>query len=120
MEHRPNDCGGVSPTAGCLATGILLIAAFAVFLYCAEQRNERLGGNFALVRPGMSNSEVKEIMGPPSWEGTCDSFGAGVPSARCFREIGYRSWYAPVLPTYWVIEFDERGRATEPKFLVSP
>jgi len=59
-------------------------------------------------------------MGSPSWEGPCDTFGVSRPHNGCTHEIGYRSWLAPVLPVYWVIELDQKDRVIDEYVYASP
>ena len=97
-----------------------MFAALATFVYLAELRNDRLERNSARVRTGMSRTEAVAIMGLPSWDGACGTNGISLARDGCASEIGYSSWLAPVLPVYWVVELDRRGRVIEAYILVSP
>lgn len=108
-----------SKWAGCFLP-LGLVALLAAFFVCSELRDERLSRDYSSVRKGASKAEAIHILGKPSWDGKCGSYGVSSPSTVCVHELGYRSWLAPLKPLYWIVELDARDRVISSDFEASP
>jgi hypothetical protein len=101
---------------------VILIAAvlsLAAGGYAAKRHDDGLWRDYKRVRAGMSESQAKAILGRPSWQEACGAT-FGVHSDDCASELVYRAAFAPLNPTYWVVEIDSRGRVISSDWIVSP
>jgi len=98
----------------------LIVIRVVVFVVGGIIRDNRLGSSYQLVRPGMSIAQATAIMGPPSWRGACNSGELGQVLPGCRSELGYRSWFAPVKPVYWLVQFDDAKRVISSDYVPSP
>jgi hypothetical protein len=102
----------------------LLETAFAAavgagVLYCAWGfwHDRQLPRRLERVHLGMDGMSAQAIMGGPDWEGQCGREIASLPRQGCARELGYASAFAPVFPTYYLIQLDRGGRVIEAEAL---
>ena len=63
------------------------------------------------VQPGMSADQVKRILGEPLWHDRCGAKFRYQRKAGCDAEFGYPSAFAPLPPTYLIVQLDNRERA---------
>lgn len=108
-----------SKWTGCLLP-LGVVGLIAAFLISSESRDARLNRDYSSVRKGASKAEAIRILGKPSWDGRCGSYGVSTPGPGCVRELGYRSWLAPLKPLYWIVELDGRDRVISSYPYVSP
>ena len=102
-----------------LVTSLFLFAGIA-FVAGGIYRDDRLWKDYQRIRPGMSASEAEAIMGSPSWRGHCDSRHLSPSFPNCRSELGYRSWFAPLKPLYWVVQLDGTGHVVSSDYIASP
>jgi hypothetical protein len=62
------------------------------------------------VQPGMSTKQVKQILGEPSWHDRCGAKVRYQWEQGCAAELGYPSAFAPLPPTYLIVQLDSRNR----------
>ena len=101
----------------------LLALVFAAAAWCVwgVWHDRRLPQRFERIGLGMDREAVEAILGAPDWEGGCGgSEILTLPRADCAVELGYSSAFAPLVPSYWVIQLDRRGRVIEADSLRSP
>lgn len=97
------------------ALGLVTVACVA-----GRQHDHRIWTNADRVRPGMSVTQAKQVLGEPSWHGLCgERFPYGWEK-DCSAELGYRSAFAPVLPAYLVVQLDVQGRVISVDVIQSP
>ncbi len=105
---------------GCaLAVAVAMILPM-VACVAGRAHDSRLSRGADRVHRGMSAVQVKRILGEPSWEGRC---GLRFPygwAGSCVTELGYASAFAPLLPSYRVVELDQRGRVLSVDQIDSP
>jgi hypothetical protein len=95
-----------------IAVGLLTAACLA-----GRTHDARLYSNAQRVRAGMTADEAVKLLGSPSWRDNC---GAKMGSTDCVFELGYRSSFAPLLPSYIVVRLDRRSRVVTVDTLTSP
>jgi hypothetical protein len=86
----------------------MLLIPFSVSLFCFV-RDRALERNFKRVFVGMTEQQVKDLMGRPSEIEACDSLG-GSPKG-CVKEYRYNPPY-PV-PYAWVVFIDSAGQVID-------
>ena len=97
-----------------IAACVIAISAIAWGTY----RNNRLRSGFALVEVGSSEAQVAQLLGRPFRIQPCGtSFGATVPHCT---EFVYRNSFAPIVPEYWAVRFDEGGKVLDRRIYTSP
>ncbi|HEX6376440.1 MAG TPA: hypothetical protein VFZ91_12065 [Allosphingosinicella sp.] len=79
--------------------------------------DRRLAAGLAQVHLGMGREAVEAVLGRPDWVGGCGARIAAMPREGCARELGYASAFAPLLPTYYLVQLDRRGRVIEAEAL---
>jgi hypothetical protein len=105
---------------GCALTAVAILILMTATCVAANQHDERIWTGADRVRPGMSAAEAKQILGQPSWVGRCGSyFGYGWED-NCAADLGYRAAFAPLVPSYIVVELDRRQRVLSVAHVDSP
>lgn len=104
---------------GCSFVVLIAFALVGYFLW-GHVRNLSLSRHFARVQIGMTDREVSDIMGEPSWSGSCRGFISYGGDQRCNTELGYRNAFAPLAPQYWVIELGPDNKVISADVIVSP
>jgi hypothetical protein len=74
--------------------------------------------NILRVRPGEAKADVLKQMGNPWKDEECGFLGGS--SKKCTEEFVYAHPYAPLLPEYWVISFDQNRRVIDHVYSTSP
>lgn len=82
--------------------------------------DRRLPGRFAKVALGMDRTAAVAVMGKPDWEGNCAAYVPYLPREGCARELGYASAFAPLIPSYHIVQLDRSGRVIEAEPIHSP
>ena len=101
-----------------IAVGVVLVMALPLAM--GAWRDHRLANAYSRVQPGMSESHARGILGWPAWRGQCgDQLTQGY-SDDCMVELVYGSSFAPLIPEYFVVELDRRGRVISVTRIVSP
>jgi hypothetical protein len=91
---------------------VTLVVAYGLY------RNSQIHSRFNYVQVGGSQADVVRILGSPSWIEPCGkSFGA--PKPRCTEYI-YRNSFAPIIPEYHSVSFDDTGRVVDTYVYSSP
>jgi hypothetical protein len=75
------------------------------------------------VAVGATQPEVIHLLGKPKKIESCGRFLGSLPKdipTHCANEYVYASPFAPLLPQYYVVRFDDTGRALETANLPSP
>jgi len=70
-------------------------------------RGSRIENGFSAVHVGALEREVEGLLGRPSWIEPCGK-SLGSPAPNCSEYI-YRDSFAPLLPAYYSVRFDNRG-----------
>jgi hypothetical protein len=105
---------------GCaLAAAVILIFLTATCV-AANQHDDRIWTGADRVRPGMTAAQAKKILGEPSWEGRCGSYAGYGHDENCAAELGYSAAFAPLVPSYKVVELDRQQRVISVVHLDSP
>ena len=81
-------------------------------------RNYRIKAQFAGLRIGATESETVGLMGRPSRVEPCGK-SFGTPKANCTEYI-YRNSFAPFIPEYHSVMFDEDRRVMDMYVYESP
>lgn len=66
----------------------------------------------------MSQAEVVRLLGTPSWIEPC-GLSFGTPKPDC-TEFIYRNSFAPLVPEYHSVSFDQSGHVVETYIYSSP
>jgi hypothetical protein len=82
--------------------------------------DRRLPGRFERVALGMDRRAVEALLGDPDRESACGSDRLTLPRAECHRELVYSSAFAPLVPSYYVVQIDRNGRVIEADVLHLP
>ena len=101
-----------------LVCAVLLIGVALVVFGVA--RDQRLLVDGKAVTLGMSFNEVRAILGRPSWDGPCAKDPIIAPVAGCKFDLIYSSSFAPLYPSYFVINFDQHDGVIGADWMNSP
>ena len=101
---------------------LLIVAVSLLTATCVAGRkhDNQLLSNAARIRAGMTAEEALGVLGNPAWRGEC---GAKFPYGwrkDCAAELGYSSTFAPLLPSYVVVQLDGRARVIAADTIISP
>ena len=102
------------------AAAYAAIAAFLAWLGWGWWHDRRLPERFERVALGMDRGAVEALLGRPDREAACGAGRLTLPRAECRRELVYASAFAPVVPRYYVVQLDARGRVIEADAIRSP
>lgn len=105
---------------GCLVVFAVSILLSVGFLFRGIYRDRHLDDNYDRVRSGMSVQAVKQILGEPSYDGRCGGYGFEVLVSGCASEFVYPSAFAPLLPSYFVVQMGDDQRVVDAYFYDSP
>jgi hypothetical protein len=102
-----------------IGLSIVLLAACGIYI---TQRNVTLSRGFTSVTQGSTREQVISLMGEPNikLEGCQDAvtwLERPVVGKKCSSQYRYD---AKLLPKYWTVGFDEKGRAIAKYEYVSP
>jgi hypothetical protein len=95
-----------------LVVGSIALAG-AVWLVWAILQDRQLEKGFDGIKAGTTEREVLQRLGHPKRVEKCGEFFGPIPKGEldgCAREYLYASPFAPLLPQYFVVRFDERDR----------
>lgn len=96
------------------------IAAFLAWAAWGWWHDRQLPDRFERVALGMDRRSVEALLGRPDREAACGSNPVTLPRADCRRELVYASAFAPVVPNYYVVQLDARGRVIEADAVHAP
>jgi len=97
---------------------LAIVVAIAVLLGWAVYRNSRIAARYEGVSVGASDQQVQRLLGTPSWIEPCGkSFGSR--KANCTEYI-YRNSFAPLVPEYYSVSFDQSGHVIDKFVYESP
>ena len=97
-----------------------MVAALILGVAWMTHREKKLTNTFKEMQLGTTEDEARVRLGSPWRAGTCGQvFGGNFP-AECREEYIYASPYAPVIPRYWALRFDEKGRLIDKYQYQSP
>ena len=82
--------------------------------------DRQLPRRFERIGLGMDRGAVEALLGRPDWVAACGSDHFTLPRADCHRELVYSSAFAPLVPSYYVVQTDRRGRVIEADAVHSP
>lgn len=82
--------------------------------------DRQLPKRFERVGLGMDRGAVEALLGRPGREAACGSDHFTLPRENCRRALVYSSAFAPVVPSYYVVQLDARGRVVEAEAIRSP
>ena len=105
---------------GCALIAAVILVLMTATCVAATQHDKRIWDGADRVRPGMSAVRTRQILGPPSWEGRCGSYVGYGRADNCAAELGYRASFAPLVPSYIVVELDRQQRVLSVAHLESP
>lgn len=95
-------------------------AAGAAWIGWGLWHDRQLPARFERIHLGMDSGSVEAILGRPDWQGECGRRIPSLPREGCARELGYASAFAPLRPTYYLVQLDGRGRVIEAEAIHSP
>jgi hypothetical protein len=96
------------------------IAAVLAWAGWGWWHDRQLPDRFERVGLGMDRRAVEALLGGPDWEAACGQDHLTLPRADCRRELVYASAFAPLVPSYYVVQLDRRGRVIEAEAVRSP
>jgi hypothetical protein len=96
------------------------VAAGAAWGGWGAWHDRRLAARFEQVNLGMDRTAAEAVLGRPDWEGACGTYVRTLPREDCARELGYASAFAPIFPSYYMIQLDRGGRVIEAEPVPSP
>jgi len=100
-----------------LAIGLIMCLIIGAGAFAAH-RNSRLAQDFGRIHVGLTDREVLSVLGKPSWIEACGkSFGN--PKADCTEYI-YRNSFAPLIPYYWSVSFNDSRQVVDTYVYGSP
>jgi hypothetical protein len=62
------------------------------------------------VKPGMPAKQAEQILGEPAWRDRCGAKVRYVWKKGCVAELGYPSAFAPIPPTYLIVQLNQRNQ----------
>ena len=103
-----------------IATHGLLVFVGLVMLTIAWEyhRGSRIENAFSAVHVGATETEVRHLLGRPSWVEPCGK-SQGNPAPNCTAYI-YRGSYAPLIPAYYEVRLGGDGNVLSTYLYVSP
>lgn len=97
---------------------LILVGLIASFVGWGFYRNSRISRRFEEVAGGMSDAQIRQTMGRPSWIEPCGkSFGP--PKPNCTEYI-YRNSFAPLVPEYFSVRLDASSHVIDKYAYGSP
>jgi hypothetical protein len=100
-----------------IALGVVLIpTALVVWPILRVRHFERSSGE---IRADDTRVVVLDRMGKPWKDERCGEYLGGSPSG-CAEEFLYAHPYAPLVPEYWVVDFNQDRRVINSLHLISP
>ena len=87
------------------------LALIALAIGWAFYRNSRIDAGFGGTAVGASDTEVVRLLGGPSWIEPCGK-SFGTPKPNCSEYI-YRNSFAPLIPEYYSVRFDNNGHVID-------
>ncbi|HEX8262325.1 MAG TPA: hypothetical protein VF547_05570 [Allosphingosinicella sp.] len=99
---------------------LALLLAGAAWCVWGVWHDRRLPGRFERIHLGMDRKAVEAVLGGPDWEGGCGAYVPSLPRADCARELAYASAFAPLVPTYYLVQLDRAGRVVEAEAVRAP
>jgi hypothetical protein len=103
-----------------LHLGIICIIALVAGMIWMAHREKRLSSAFTEMQPGTKEDEARARLGYPWKVGACGQIFGGSFSSGCRKEYIYASPFAPIIPRYWALYFDEKGRLIDKYKFQSP
>jgi hypothetical protein len=99
-----------------LTTCVFLIAILAVWPFYKYRKIER---SFERLAEGQSREVVVRQMGKPWKDEKCGEYlGGSLP--ECVEEFVFANPFAPLVPEYWVLQFDSSRKLISHEHLQSP
>ncbi len=91
---------------------ILIVIIALAYGISGVVRDHKMQAGFAAIQPGSSEQSVRTAMGrPTSADHSCAAYGNQVIGA-CDHVYVYRSAFAPLRFSYWLVFFDTTDHAT--------
>lgn len=90
-----------------------IVLGFGIWLVLGIIRQDKLDKGFGEVKTGATQSEVVQLLGKPTRIDGCGDFFHQRTPTGCVSEYVYSASFAPLVPQYYVVSFDEAGRVLE-------
>jgi hypothetical protein len=103
-----------------VASSIIDAGLLIATCVAGHEHDSRLRSDAERVRAGMTAEHALEILGKPSWRGKCGAYFPYGWANGCAAELGYKSTFAPLLPSYTVVQLDSGGRVISVDTITSP
>jgi hypothetical protein len=103
-----------------MAAGLTVLLLSTTWGGSCVLRDRALTKNFTAVFDGMTQDQVKNVMGVPWRTGDCRSEFAPYQLDQCVQAYIYASAWAPLNPEYSVVWFDRRKQVIGKFDFVSP
>jgi hypothetical protein len=98
-----------------------IVLGLSIWLILGIVRQEKLDKGFSKVKTGATQLEVIRLLGRPTRIGRCgDFFHQQATPTGCVSEYVYSASFAPLVPQYYVVSFDDTGRVLEATNWSSP
>src|ERR1700722_4757081 len=94
-------------------------AVVAVSILWPLFRYRRIEKSFQQVADGTSRDNVLSLMGHPWKDERCGEYLGG-SAPNCVEEFVFANPLAPLVPEYWVLQFDSEHRVISHEHLQSP
>src|SRR2546426_12420080 len=93
---------------------VVVVAAASIWIGWSIIRARLLSKGFERIAIGDSRDQVMHLLGKPWRIERCGvSFGNPGGKPGCMEDYLYASPYAPVIPQYWSVSFDQTGHVIE-------
>jgi hypothetical protein len=103
------------------AIGIAIAAAVLALSAWSVYRNWSLSKGFEQIAIGDSRERVLHVLGRPKRRERCgEPFGNPGGKPDCHEDYLYASPYAPLIPKYWSVSFNNQGIVIDKYHYVSP
>lgn len=92
---------------------LLLLIALIALVFCLKGivHDHKIQFAFAHIKPGADEKSVLKALGKPhSIDHSCSAYGTTL-SETCDHVLIYRSSFAPLKSSYWLVFFDANGEA---------
>jgi hypothetical protein len=102
------------------AAAYAAIAAFLAWAAWGVWHDRQLPKRFERIGLGQDRAAVEALLGRPDRDAGCERDPLVLPREGCRRVLVYSSAFAPLVPTYYVVQLDARGRVIEADDVHSP